>query len=72
METTFLVKPVKWDKYYHSFLPQNEPHRAKLSFSDVLKHFRGNLVKNSLLGLQSDNLRKMLKIFSEVVFFSAS
>ncbi len=41
METTFWVKPVKRDKYYYGFPPQNEPHTAKLSFAGVIKHYHG-------------------------------
>ena len=40
----FLCKPVKWETG-NGFSPQNEPHKAKLSFSGVLKHFCGNLPK---------------------------
>ena len=41
----------------NSFALQNEPHRAQLSFSDVLKHFCQKLTKKpSLLGLKIDYL----------------
>ena len=36
----FLVKPIKQDKYFRKhFAPENVPHRAKLSFSGIMKHF---------------------------------
>ena len=40
------------------FCPKNEPHTDKLRFSVVLKHFRGNSQRTSLLSQKCDNLRK--------------
>ncbi len=47
-QTTFLVKPLKRNKYYRKqfFSTQNYPHRAKPKFSDVLTYFLCKLTKN--------------------------
>ena len=56
----FFNKPVKWGEYLKKtcFCPQCEPHTARLCFSVVLKHFRGNSQKTSLFSQKSGYLRK--------------
>ena len=51
------------------FYPQNEPHRAKLCFSVVLKHFRGNSLIISLFWSKRDYLRKDHRNTQKVFFF---
>ena len=64
----FLFKPVKWGNYYKKlFSPKNEPHTAMLSFSWILKHFRGNWLKTSLLG-QKWYLRKKLRFAKKFIW----
>ena len=49
METTFLVKQVKWGKYYwKQFWSSCSQNSTELSFSGVLKHFRLKLTKKNL------------------------
>ena len=58
----FLIKPVKGENINKNcFSPQNEPHTAKICFSVVLKHFRGNSLKTSHFSPESDYLRKKLR-----------
>ncbi len=58
----FLVKPVKWDKYWWKwFSASNDPHTAKLCFSCVLKNFRGNWQKLHFLDQKLDYLRNKLR-----------
>ncbi len=51
------------------FSPQCEPHIAKLCFSVVLKHFRGNSQRTSLFSPKNDYLRKEHINSQKVVFF---
>ena len=50
------------------FSPQYEPHTDKLCFSVVLKHFRGNSQKTSLLGqkvtFSKRNIEKLRNLFN--------
>ena len=48
--------------------PQNEPHTNKQCFSVVLKHFRVNSLKTSLLSQKDDYLRKELRNSQKVCF----
>ena len=51
------------------FPPQNEPHTAKLSFSGVLKHFGGNLLKNFFcvkIVTISERSEALLRIFFHI------
>ena len=51
----------QWNGGYinkNSFSPQSKPHTAKLCFSVVLKHFRGNSQRTSLFRPKSGYLRK--------------
>ena len=70
LKTIILVKPVKQDKYYQiQFYSPNDPHIAKLNFSGILKHFRGNCLKTSLLGLQSEpHTADKAKNYSKIFF----
>ena len=56
----FLIKQVKGEQILTKtcFSPQSEPHTAKLCFSVVLKHFRGNWQRTSLFSQIIDFLRK--------------
>ena len=66
----FLLKAVKLEKYKQKlFSPQNLPQTAKLYFSVVLKHFRGNSLKTSLFSQKIDSLRKKLRNTRKVCFF---
>ncbi len=47
----------------------NEPYTAKLSLLGVLKPFRGNWLKNSILGQKIDYLRKKQRTTQKVFFF---
>ena len=65
----FLIKAIKWDKYYQRlFSLQNEPHRTKLSFPVVLKHFQGYSLKTSLFNQKYDYLRKKLRKNLKICF----
>ena len=65
----FFIKPIKWWKYKQNcFPPQSEPHTAKLCFSVVLKHFRGNSQRNYLFSPKNDYLRKEHWITQKVCF----
>ena len=48
------------------FSPKNESQTAKLCFSVVLKHFRGNLQRNSLFIQKSGYLLKGALKYSEI------
>ena len=50
------------------FSPQSKPHTAKLCFSVVLKHFRGNSQRTSLFWPKSDYLRKENRNTHKVCF----
>ena len=50
------------------FSPQSEPHTAKLCFSVVLKHFRGNSQRTALFSSKSDYLRKEHRTTQKVCF----
>ena len=52
------------------FSPQSEPHSAKLCFSVVLKHFRGNSQRTSLLSPKSPISEKSTEILRKVVFLN--
>ena len=63
METNFLVKPVTGTNITKNcFPPQNEPNRAKLSSSGVLKHFCRNWLETSLLCQESNSSKRSLEI----------
>ena len=51
------------------FCPQNEPHKSKLCFSVVLKHFGGNLLK-SLFLIKQNYLRKEVWNTQKVCFLN--
>ena len=66
LKQLFLVKPVKWYKYYRKQLWYSKgPHTAKRSFSGVLKHFRWKLTKKTSLKVKKVKLR-----FTNKVIFS--
>ena len=52
------------------FSPQNEPHRAKLCFPVVLKHFRANSLKTSLFCQKITILERSTEILRELVFLN--
>ena len=52
------------------FPPKNEPLTVKLSFSGVMKHFRGNWLKTSLWVKKCDYLIKTLRITQRVIFLN--
>ena len=55
----FLIKPLKGTNINKNcFSPKSEPHTAKLCFPVVLKQFRANSLKTSLISLKIDYLRK--------------
>ena len=54
------------------FSPQIEPHTAKLCFSVVLKHFRGNSQRTSHFSPKIDYRRKEHRNTQKVVFFLTS
>ncbi len=54
----FLIKPVKWEKCKNLFFSPKLQHTAKLCFSVVLWHFRGNLQRTSFFSQKSGYFRK--------------
>ena len=42
------------------------PYTAKLSFSGVLKHFRGKELKSSLMGLKINYIQKKLRMLRKL------
>ena len=61
----------QWNGGYinkHCFSPQSMPHTAKLCFTVVLKHFRGNSQRTSLFRPKSDSLRKENRNTHKVCF----
>ena len=71
MEKTLFGKTCEMGQILpYRYAPQNEPNRAKLSFSCILKHFCLKLTKNSLGGQKSSYLRNKLRITLNVIFFT--
>ena len=50
--------------------PQSEPHTAKLCFSVVLKHFRGNSQRTSLFSQKKWISQKGALKYSEIFFLN--
>ncbi len=62
LKQLFLIKLVKGTNInINCFSPQRDPHRAKLCFSVVFKHFFGISLKTSLFCQKFDYLRKKLR-----------
>ena len=68
----FLLKPVKWGKYYQKrfFSPQSEPNIAKLCFSVVLKYSGGNSQSCSLFRKKKTISERRTEILRKFVFLN--